>query len=282
MVGRAIQSVFSQTFKDFEIIVIDDGSEDGTAEWIRETYAYPLVKLIALESNQGVAAARNRGLAIAQGELVAFLDSDDQWLPGFLERHMEALKRNPRAVFSYCDFFLVRDNGEGPTIPIKAPIPSEYKDLIHCQLMRVIISSMSLVTVRRSVLLQEKFNEKFRISEDRHLYLRLCFLGELEYIPEPLVVHLEHMLSLIKDQYAWAKHSLLIVEDFFSDPRSQPYQMHKHKALFAWKFHFVKINLRHPWKFFYFSIKAFLFSPLLFLEAVMETLVLGLRKNTSG
>ena len=82
-IARALTSVLAQTFQDFEVIVVDDGSTDDGTEVVRG-FDDPRIRLIQQE-NQGVSAARNRGIEAARAELVAFLDADDEWLPGFLE-----------------------------------------------------------------------------------------------------------------------------------------------------------------------------------------------------
>ena len=82
-IARALNSVLAQTFQDFEVIVVDDGSTDDGAEVV-SGFRDPRIRLIQQE-NQGVSAARNRGIEAARAELVAFLDADDEWLPGFLE-----------------------------------------------------------------------------------------------------------------------------------------------------------------------------------------------------
>ena len=79
---RTINSVLNQTFQPFEIIVVDDGSTDGTKEWV--PYYYPNIKYI-YQSNAGVRAARNKGINIAKGDWLAFLDSDDEWFPKSLK-----------------------------------------------------------------------------------------------------------------------------------------------------------------------------------------------------
>ena len=89
---RALDSVVAQTYGDWELIVVDDGSTDGTAEMVKQDY--PDVHLVVQE-NHGVSAARNAGIAQARGEWIAFLDSDDAWLPEKLERQMKALEAHP-------------------------------------------------------------------------------------------------------------------------------------------------------------------------------------------
>jgi glycosyltransferase involved in cell wall biosynthesis len=89
-VGRALASVAAQTYADFEVIVVDDGSTDGGASAVA-AHADARVRLVA-QANAGPGAARNRGVAEARGELLAFLDADDEWLPRFLEEGVRALE----------------------------------------------------------------------------------------------------------------------------------------------------------------------------------------------
>lgn len=107
LVTRAIHSVLNQTVAPREIIVVDDGSKDNTAEVIRAFG--PPVRYVS-QVNSGVAAARNTGVRHAQGDWVAFLDSDDDWLPHKLERQLELLDANPDVVWSCCNFeYLIGD-----------------------------------------------------------------------------------------------------------------------------------------------------------------------------
>lgn len=94
-IARALNSVLAQTFQDFEVIVVDDGSTDDGAEVVR-SFEDPRIRLIQQE-NRGVSAARNRGIEAARAELVAFLDADDEWLPGFLEIVLELREKYPDA-----------------------------------------------------------------------------------------------------------------------------------------------------------------------------------------
>jgi len=94
-IARALNSVLAQTFQDFEVIVVDDGSTDDGAE-VARGFDDPRIRLIQQE-NQGVSAARNRGIEAARAELVAFLDADDEWLPGFLETIMRLRRKFPEA-----------------------------------------------------------------------------------------------------------------------------------------------------------------------------------------
>jgi glycosyltransferase involved in cell wall biosynthesis len=104
-VRRAINSVLNQTFQDFEVIVVDDGSTDGGGEVVRQM-ADPRIRLI-VQDNAGVSAARNRGILEAKSDLIAFLDADDEWLPCFLETVLGLRARHPGAgiyatAYRYC------------------------------------------------------------------------------------------------------------------------------------------------------------------------------------
>ncbi|MBW2258128.1 MAG: glycosyltransferase family 2 protein, partial [Deltaproteobacteria bacterium] len=93
-IGQAIDSILSQSFRDFELIVVDDGSSDGTPAVV-ERCGDPRVRLVRHETNQGIPRTRNRGLLEARGEYVAWLDSDDVALPQRLRVQVDVLDRSP-------------------------------------------------------------------------------------------------------------------------------------------------------------------------------------------
>ncbi len=92
-VQEAIDSVLAQTYTDYEIIVIDDGSTDGTGEALRERYGDKII--YEWQENQGLSAARNRGIESSRGQYIALLDSDDLWMPEKLERQVACLSQHP-------------------------------------------------------------------------------------------------------------------------------------------------------------------------------------------
>lgn len=111
-VGQAIESVLKQTFTDFELLIIDDGSTDSTLE-IANHYAMRdrRIKVLA-QANQGVSATRNRGVRVAKGQFIAFLDADDLWLPDKLAAHIEHFHANPNLAVSFSRVEFVSPDGE--------------------------------------------------------------------------------------------------------------------------------------------------------------------------
>jgi glycosyltransferase involved in cell wall biosynthesis len=102
--GEALDSVFGQTLTDLELVVVDDGSTDETPQVVQ---GYGSRVRYVRQPNAGVASARNRGVAESSGRYVAFLDADDVWLPGKLERQLEALAARPSARVCHSDFDLM-------------------------------------------------------------------------------------------------------------------------------------------------------------------------------
>jgi glycosyltransferase involved in cell wall biosynthesis len=173
VLGRAIKSVLAQSFPDFECIVVDDGSTDGTVEAV-ESFQDPRVRCVRLATNGGVSRARNEGIQVARGELVAFLDSDDEWLPRKLELQVARLRESEdaRTTVAYCaaykyDEFRNRMGIHGGAI---------YEgDVFDPLLTGWYPPTASLFIVKRSSLLDVGgFDEGLACAEDYDLWLRLA------------------------------------------------------------------------------------------------------------
>ena len=118
-IATALRGVLAQTYQDFEVVVVDDGSTDGGAAVV-ETFDDPRIRLIRQE-NGGVSAARNRGIAEAKGEHVAFLDADDEWMPQFLEEIAALIAEYPECKARATNYIFNSNGVKSPTILRKIP-----------------------------------------------------------------------------------------------------------------------------------------------------------------
>jgi glycosyltransferase involved in cell wall biosynthesis len=191
--GEAIKSVLAQTFHDYEIVVVNDGSTDET-EMVALRYDEKI--RYVYQENQGLAGARNSGIRAAQGAWIALLDSDDCWLPEFLERMTARINEHPRAVVFYGAALCVDERG----VPLKQAVgykPVENVRLYHA-LLRANFIIPSTVVVNKKVIEQAGcFDQSLRSCEDWDLWLQLLSEGKAFYgIPDVLVHYRIHGSSL--------------------------------------------------------------------------------------
>lgn len=173
VVLRAVQSALDQTLADIEVIVVDDGSSDGTREKF-ETTTHPRVRYLRHEQARGAPAARNTGTRAARGEWVAFLDDDDIWFPHKLERQIAAADSAIAVISSYC----YRSSTRKRILKRKAISLRDLRKGSPC--------GCSGITVRRNIALEQPFDESLRKSQDWDLLMRLLKLGTIACVSEPL------------------------------------------------------------------------------------------------
>jgi len=179
---RAIKSVLAQTHRNFELIVIDDGSTDNTSQII-DKYSREIRYFSKLHA--GVSSARNLGLEKSEGTWVAFLDSDDYWLPGKLEIQMEYIIKHPGIMIVQTDEQWIR-NGV-PVNPMKKH--KKYSGWIFKYCLPLCIVSPSAVLVHQKVFNDVGvFDESFPVCEDYDLWLRITVKYQIGLIPEKLIV----------------------------------------------------------------------------------------------
>lgn len=183
---RAIESVLSQDWPNLEILVVDDASPDKTPEIVaRFAAADPRVRHLRQKANRGVAAARNRGIREARGPLVAFLDADDEWLPGKLVRQVEALRSaGPGIGLVYTGVESVGGDGD------RSVMTAEKRGHVFPLMLarNVLHGAPSSALVRRSVFATiGLFGEDLPAAEDYEFWLRLTRFHAVEAIADPLV-----------------------------------------------------------------------------------------------
>ena len=192
VVGNAIDSVLQQTYKKIEIIVVDDGSTDNTQDKLAQ---YRNVIKVVRQVNAGPAAARNRGVEVSRGEILAFLDSDDLWLPTKIERQVDAMQKTDKSVpCCLCNAIIHAPNGEERTSFDLACLKASYKEGIWKNVAQVLSTRCVFFTqalaVRREAFLRVGgFDDSLPVMEDHDLALRLSLAGPWVYIKEPLVIY---------------------------------------------------------------------------------------------
>lgn len=185
IIRETIDSVLAQTYQDFELIIIDDGSRAETSDIIK-TYKDPRIRYYYQE-NRGMAAARNRGIKLSHGKYIAFLDHDDVWLPEKLERQQKAFQTHPDAGIVFSPVIFFNEDREW-----SQPIPTECS--FQTMLKINFIFSCSCAMVKKDALLYENeyFDPKCVPSDDYDLWLRLGQNCKIVKIPEPLVRYRVH------------------------------------------------------------------------------------------
>lgn len=183
MLKRAVTSVLSQTFKDFECIIVDDCSDE------KYDFLYSLndnrLKMISLEKRSGVSKARNVGVKESKGEYIAFLDSDDEWLPTKLEKQIKWFKENPSFSISQTLELWIR---KGVRVnPPKTHIKREG-DIFEISCERCMITPSSVMMTKKLFEEYGGFNESFPACEDYDLWLRITAKHQVGLVKEILLI----------------------------------------------------------------------------------------------
>ncbi|HZS84702.1 MAG TPA: glycosyltransferase [Stellaceae bacterium] len=200
-IGRALDSVLRQDYRPLEIIVIDDASSDATGDVVLNR-RHPDVRVIRLPSQQGASAARNAGIEAACGELVAFLDADDEWLPRKTSLQVAQVQANERIVFVCCRATEVASDGTplGTVNAGKTPVTGAN---VWRSLLAQNFVATPCVLARRTLLRElGGFDTRLRIAEDQDMWIRLAALGEVAYVDETLVIVHDRPQSLSKSRVA--------------------------------------------------------------------------------
>jgi glycosyltransferase involved in cell wall biosynthesis len=220
-IAATVQTVLDQTYKNFELLIIDDGSPDRSIE-ICQQFNDPRIKIIR-QPNRGVAAARNTGIRQAQGEYIALLDADDLWDPQKLEKHVEHLDNSPEVGVSFCCSAFIDSEDK----PLGIYQMTKLKDITPLDLFcRTPIGNGSVPVIRREVFEAIRFQdnlygvtEDFYFDDDRELHpsedvecwLRMMLQTEwkIEGIGEALTLYRVnpqgHSAQLVKKLKSWER-----------------------------------------------------------------------------
>jgi glycosyltransferase involved in cell wall biosynthesis len=181
MVGEAVQSVLEQTFKSFELIVVDDGSTDSTATSLRQCDSS--LKVFS-QQRAGVAAARNAGVAMSRGKYIAFLDSDDLWSPEKLAIQADVMEQNSWVQICQTEEMWIR---EGVRVNPKLRHRKPTGDIFQRSLELCLVSPSAVMLTRKLFYRAGRFDEIFPVCEDYDLWLRIAVAHPVYLIDRPLV-----------------------------------------------------------------------------------------------
>jgi O-antigen biosynthesis protein len=192
--ARAIRSVLNQTFKDFELIIVDDGSTDNTKDMVEGFCKIDArVKYFRQENSGTPAGPLNNGIKNSQGEYIAFLDDDDEWLPSKLEKQIELFQNSqkPNPGIVSCGCHIIR----GDKIKIyKFPATD---NILESLLDKSVFLSCSSTVMKNAVFVRlGQFDETFRLFFARDMWLRICREYDFDFVDEPLYRYHIHESNL--------------------------------------------------------------------------------------
>ncbi|MBK1692156.1 glycosyltransferase family 2 protein [Ectothiorhodospira mobilis] len=213
-IGQALESVATQEMADLEVIVVDDGSTDGTAEVVAE--GFPWVTLLRKE-NGGAGSARNLGVAHARGGHVAFLDADDVWLPGKLQAQWSCLQGEPHCRF--CCTAFEHWFPEGGETDVAQPgtgemvlDPERSGWVYHLLLLDCFVWTSTVLVERRLLEQVGGFDESLRLGQDYDLWLRISRQVPVHFLATPFA-HYRHHSRSATARGAQANYGARVLED---------------------------------------------------------------------
>jgi len=183
LIAETVSSILAQTFGDFEYVIVDDCSTDGTPDVIRG-FDDPRIRLYVNERNLGISENRNKGLSLCRGRYVAYTDQDDISAPRRLEAQVAYMDAHPEAVMAAAESDVIRDGRIEIDPPMNMP-----SHLLHWHLMTKSPIRHSSIMLRRDVLMEHGvvYRKQFPYAEDYDLYHVLMDIGELHVVPEKLL-----------------------------------------------------------------------------------------------
>jgi glycosyltransferase involved in cell wall biosynthesis len=186
LVSRAVDSVLTQSFSDFELILVDDCSTDNTRRVLDQYRDTPRVRLIFSDTNLGASGARNLGLSKARGSLIAFQDSDDYWMPDKLRLQVQALDASPECGICYCGSLYYSAQN---SYYIPGRIFRRLDGDLSSEILWENTTSTQTLVIRREILDQVGlFDSRLDPVEDWELMIRVAQVTQFRFIPEPLVI----------------------------------------------------------------------------------------------
>jgi len=210
---QALESVQTQTFTDFELIVVDDGSSDGTAAWLG-TLTGPRLKVLC-QPHQGSGAARNTGLEHAAGRYVAFLDADDLWQPTKLAKQVSHLDAHPEVGLVHSAISYIDEVGR----PINRVLSASGNGQVWRQMLEAnLVRCGSTPMIRRCCFSKAgTFDTTLTVFQDWEMWIRIAKHYPFAVLDEPLAAYRQHPANISKSYRLMETHFRKIIEGAFQD-----------------------------------------------------------------
>jgi glycosyltransferase involved in cell wall biosynthesis len=210
--GRAIQSVLAQTYSEFEIIVVNDGSSDNTSSVV-EAISDPRMHYI-YQDNKGLSGARNTGIRVSRGAYISYLDADDEFLPGKLSALIGVIKKTPEVGLAAGQAIPVDEEGQQIGSVFNRGIPEDHSELLLSNPLHVGSVLVSAEWQRVAGFFDEKLNS----YEDWDMWLRLARAGcKMAWIDQPVSLYRFHPHQMTRDGRRMTEANFAVLERVFSD-----------------------------------------------------------------
>jgi len=209
-IAETVASVLNQTYKDYEIIVVDDGSVDGTRDVLM-----PYMQKIRYhyKENGGIASAKNAGIGLSQAEFVAFLDHDDLWVPDKLQLQMEHFNENPQIGLVYAKYTSFRDGKELRTKPEKG-----YSGWIFKELLAKSFIQTSTVVVKRECLdAAGPYDETFSLGDEYDMFLRIARKFQCGFVDKGLTRYRVHDTNASNNDFLFDNENLGVYKKVYNN-----------------------------------------------------------------
>ncbi len=270
-IADTIQSVIDQTYKNWELIIVDDGSTDNTAVVVKQ-FNDSRISYIK-KNNTGVSDTRNLGATISKGEILCFLDADDIWLPENLEKKVEKLITEPKGVLVYSSMFLWDERNDYKTCKTTKKIVEDDWGKFRRLMVPTIPSS---AIIKRDYFFEAgMFDTNISTSADFDLTIRLRELGEFIYLEEPLVLYRCHP-SQMHNNIALYKHDMIyILKKYKSNTNLFPTR-HKWRNSYSLLNYFIAVEFIKQKKFnkgLMHLIISFFYNPLLIFTKIYKKII---------
>jgi glycosyltransferase involved in cell wall biosynthesis len=223
---QAVESVLDQTYRNFEVIVVDDGSTDHTEALIRERFGQNKRVRYIRQKNSERCEARNNGIRNSRGEFIAFLDSDDLWRPDKLEKQMECFSRHPDTDLVFSDFSYIDDEGR----PVAGPVHPNYDEVemrgyFNTLVGRNLIGAHTPL-IRRSIFEKSglfSLDWEIMMGEDWEMWARIAYHGRIRFLPQIAALCRKHpsntMVPVTASVYATIVRKILRATDPGDHPK---------------------------------------------------------------